>query len=228
MRAAISRFSTLLSKLIIPQSLKDPMSGFFMMRRELLHDALPRLSSIGFKILVDPFASVGRPLSFKELPYEFRPRLHGESKLDSLVAWEYLMLILDKTVGHLVPVRFLSFSIVGGIGVVVHMLTLWLLFTLSLLSFAVAQGGATVVAMTSNFLLNNVLTYRDARLRGWRLLTGWVSFCAACGIGAVSNVSVASFLYQHNHDRWVVAALGGILIGTVWNYVVTSTYTWKK
>ena len=227
-RARISQLATTLSRLIVRADLKDPMSGFFMLRREVLHEAVARLSGIGFKILLDIFASVPRPLRYKERAYTFRNRFSGESKLDSLVAWEYIMMLLDKTVGQYVPVRFVPFALIGGLGVFVHMAVLWVTFKMLGQTFLVGQSAATIVAMTSNFFLNNALTYRDQRLKGWSLLTGWISFSIACSVGAVSNVGIATYLFNENYIGWAVSALAGIVVGAVWNYAVTSIYTWNK
>jgi len=226
-RAGISRFATRLSHLVVPADLTDPMSGFFMLRRSTIAMSVHRLSAIGFKILTDLFASSPRPLVFKELPYRFSQRLHGESKLDSVVAWEYGMLLLDKLVGHIVPARFIGFAAVGGLGVIVHFLVLGIAFKSLHAPFMPSQALATVTAMTFNFAVNNVLTYRDVRLRGWRWFTGWLSFVAVCSVGAFANVGVASYLYKANNG-WVPAAIAGILVGVVWNYVATTTFTWGK
>jgi dolichol-phosphate mannosyltransferase len=225
-RAKISRFATRISRLILHAELTDPMSGFFMLRRHAFADRVRELSGIGFKILLDLFASSKEPLRFRELPYEFRSRQAGESKLDSQAAWQYIMLVLDKLVGGVVPVRFVAFALVGGVGVGVHVAVLSLLFKGFRVDFTVAQALATLVAMTSNFALNNVLTYRDMRLRGWKWLRGWLSFSLACSVGAIANVGIASYLFQSN-TAWVLAALAGILVGVVWNYAVTALYTWK-
>lgn len=227
-RARMSRFATQLSRFVVKSDLKDPMSGFFMLRRELLHEAVGKLSGIGFKILLDIFASVPRPLRFKERGYIFRKRNSGESKLDSLVAWEYIMMLLDKTVGRYVPVRFVPFALIGVIGVAVHMTALWVTFRVLGTSFEMGQIVATLIAMTTNFLMNNALTYRDRRLKGWGLVTGWLSFSIACSVGAVSNVGIATYLFRENTMGWALSALAGILIGAVWNYAVTSIYTWNQ
>jgi len=226
-RAGISRFATRLSHLVVPADLTDPMSGFFMLRRAALAVSVRRLSAIGFKILTDLFASSSRKLVFKELPYQFAQRVHGESKLDSVVAWDYGMLLLDKLVGHIVPARFIGFAMVGGMGVFVHFLVLGITFKSLHQDFALSQGLATLTAMTFNFSVNNVLTYRDVRLRGWRWLRGWLSFILVCSVGAVANVGVASYLYKANNG-WVPAAIAGIMIGVVWNYVATTTLTWGR
>jgi dolichol-phosphate mannosyltransferase len=227
-RQGISRLATRLSRAVLKADLTDPMSGFFMLTRPALMGCLRGgVSGIGYKILVDLFASAPRPLRFVELPYTFRSRQAGESKLDSKVVWDYLMLLADKLVGRYVPVRFLAFSAVGGLGVGVHLVTLALVFRGLGVDFVSAQVIATLVAMTFNYVVNNSLTYRDRRRRGWRFLTGWLSFALACSVGAFANVGIAAWLFQRQ-TFWVVSALSGVLVGAVWNYAVTSVYTWRK
>ncbi|HWB48547.1 MAG TPA: glycosyltransferase family 2 protein [Stellaceae bacterium] len=222
-RVRISGVATRLSRLVVKAELSDPMSGFFMIERAAFTGAMRRLSGQGFKILLDLFASAPRPFAFAEVPLQFRERLHGESKLDTLVAWEYLMLLLQKLIGPAVPVRFLLFALIGGLGVGVHLTTLWLM--LHAAPFATAQAVATVVAMTGNFLLNNLFTYRDRRLKGWRILSGLGSFYAVCGVGAAANVGVAaSIAGQHS---WWLAGLAGAAVSVVWNYVMSSIFTWS-
>ncbi|MBL0090012.1 MAG: glycosyltransferase family 2 protein [Ideonella sp.] len=226
-RAAISRFATRLSHMVVPPELKDPMSGFFMLRREVLHQCVRRLSALGFKILVDFFASSEQPLRFKELPYTFRNRIAGESKLDNQVAWDYGMLLLDKMIGHIVPARFVAFALIGGFGVLVHMAVLTALYKGGWLSFASGQASATTVAMVFNFAFNNIITYRDQQLKGLAWLRGLISFMLVCSVGAIANVGVANYLFDRD-GGWVASALAGIVLGAVWNYAVTSVYTWGK
>lgn len=226
-RQAISRFSNWLSRTVLKAKVADPMSGFFLLRREFLEEVAPRLSGLGFKILVDLLASARRPVAVRELPYRFRNRHAGESKLDSVVAWEYLMLLLDKSLGRVLPVKFLGFVLNGLVGLALHLSILAALFLGAGTSFIVAQAVATAVAMTNNFLLNNLLTYRDRRLRGRKVLWGLGGFYLACGIGAVTNVQVAEFLHEHS-ITWAVAGLLGAVVGSVWNYAVTSTLVWRQ
>jgi dolichol-phosphate mannosyltransferase len=224
-RAAISGTAARLARLVVPAELSDPMSGFFLISRSAFERAARCLSGQGFKILVDLFASTPVPYRFTEIPYVFRQRLHGQSKLDSLVAWEYLMLLLHKRLGGFVPVRFISFTAIGISGIAVHFIALYC--TLQLLSFPLAQACGTLVAMTSNFVLNNVLTYRDRRLFGVRFFTGLMSFYGICSIGAVANVGVASAAFGH-HYTWWVSGLAGAAVGAVWNYAVSSIFTWRR
>ena len=226
-RARMSEFATRLSRLVLHADVGDPMSGFFMVRREAMEGAVRNLSGIGFKILLDLFASSPTPLRFRELPYEFRERQSGETKLDVQVMIDYLMLLADKLVGHIIPVRFFLFSLVGSFGVAVHLLTLTLVYEALGFGFVTGQAAATLMAMASNFLLNNYTTYHDRQLKGWGLARGFLSFCLACGVGAVANVGIASYLFS-NSTQWLLSALAGVIVGAVWNYAVTAVYTWKS
>jgi dolichol-phosphate mannosyltransferase len=225
-RAAYSRFATRISRYFTRTELTDPMSGFFMIRREALMQRVRKLSGVGFKILLDLFASSSKTMRFQELPYIFKERHAGESKLDNRALLEFGMLLLDKWIGHLVPVRFVAFALVGGVGLMVHFLVLLLIFRITGSSFMLGQTAATLVAMTTNYLLNNFFTYNDVQLKGWKLLTGWFSFILVCGVGAAANVGIASLLFQR-HTNWMLSALAGIGVSSVWNYAVTAVYTWR-
>lgn len=226
-RVRISAFATRLARLITRQPVSDPMSGYFMLRRAVFEAAQPRLSSLGFKILLDLIASSPAPLRLAELPLRFGKRHAGESKLSANVAWEFALLIGDKLFGRYVPVRFVAFGAVGAIGALVHFAVLTTVFKGLQLPFSVGQGAAVLVAMIFNYSVNNVLTYGDVSLHGWRWWRGLVSFMVICGLGAVANVGIASFLFSQQ-TLWPLAAVAGIFVGSVWNYAVTSRYTWKS
>ena len=203
--------------------ISDPMSGFFAIRTSVLRDVAPDLAGIGFKILLDIMTAAPRPLAFVELPYVFRCRSEGESKLDHVVAMEYLIALYDRMFGRFVPVRFAMFSCIGVLGVGVHMgvLGVAMLFGAAFLG---AQILGALAAMTFNFALNNALTYRDRRLKGVRLWRGLALFMVVCGIGAAANVGVANLLVEQS--GWTVAGTAGALLSVVWNYAVSSTLVW--
>ena len=227
-RASISGLATRLGRLVLKTEIADPMSGFFMIRRDAFDRAVRNMSAVGFKILVDLLASSSKPLRLKELPYEFRLRHSGESKLDAFVAWEYLVLLADKLIGPYIPVRFVLFSIVGGIGVLAHLTILGLSLNVGHLSFAVSQGLAAGIAMIGNFTLNNFLTYSDRRLKGWDFVKGLITFALVCGVGYAGNVGVANYLFDSDNSSWWLAGIAGAAIGSVWNYAVSSVVTWKR
>lgn len=228
-RARVSSTATRLARLITSADITDPMSGFFAITRPALYDAVRNLSNQGYKILLDIAASAKQPLRIREVPYEFRARQAGESKLDALIVWEYLLLLVDKLAGPIVPARFISFMFIGGVGVFVHMAVLAGILAVDPPSFLVAQAVATGVAMIFNFFVNNTLTYRDRRLKGvWPVTKGLVTFVLACSIGAIGNVGIADYLFSAYHYGWLSAGLAGILVGVVWNYAATSVFTWRS
>jgi dolichol-phosphate mannosyltransferase len=225
-RRRISQFATACSRRLTGTRIKDPMSGFFLMRRDILDVLAPRLSSEGFKVLFDILVAGRGSLRIAELPYSFRPRLFGDSKLDLRNAIDFVGLLLGKATGNAVPLRFFSFMLVGLTGVAVQLACLWQGLVLGL-SFSVAQAVATVLAMTSNFFLNNMLTYRDQRVSGAHLIPALLSFYAVCSTGALSNVGVSSWLYA-NRPVWWLAGLAGSIVGAAWNYAGSSTFVWKR
>lgn len=229
-RLKISRLGTKLAQRLLKADLTDPMSGFFVMRRSAFERSVRHLSLQGFKILLDIFASAERPLRYAEVPCEFHPRQHGESKLDTMAAWEFGLLLIDKLVGQWIPTRFILFGLVGGTGTVVHLVVAALLGATNAAdpaAFIGPQIGGVIAAMTWNFFLNNLITYRDRRLRGWRLLRGLLSFYLVCSAGAVANVGVAQLVFTEE-PIWWLAALAGALIGAVWNFAASSFLTWRK
>lgn len=228
-RVMMSEQASRIARLVLKADLADPMSGFFMIRGARFRALAPRLSGIGFKILLDLLTSAGQPLRFAEVPLVFHRREIGESKLDHVVAMEFLIALYDRMFGRIVPTRFAMFAVIGGIGVAVHMALLWLAIGLFGLSFLAAQVVATLGAMTFNFFLNNALTYRDRRLHGTRaILLGWLSFCAVCSVGALANVGVAAFLFTSRYAYATASALAGILVGAVWNFALSSRFTWGR
>jgi len=224
-RLAGSRLATRLARTLLNIDVSDPMSGFFAMRRPAFEALAPRLSTQGFKILTDILASTPDPLRVSEIPFRFRPRQHGVSKLDNLVTVEYLGLLLAKSTGDMLSLRFLLFSLIGGAGVIVHLMTLKAALAFDL-TFWLAQMTAAYVAMTGNFFLNNALTYRDRRLKGRRLLFGLASFYVVCSIGVIANVGIGRLLHDQGSNWWL-AGLAGACMGAVFNYVITSAFTWR-
>ncbi|MCA0320376.1 MAG: glycosyltransferase family 2 protein [Proteobacteria bacterium] len=225
-RQAISDLGRKLSAMILRAPLSDPMSGFFMLKRELVEEIAPKLSTAGFKILADIAASVPRAPSVAEVPFVFRERVHGESKLDAKVALDYLGFVLNKLSGGLIPLRFIFFALVGASGLLVHMLVLYAALR-SGVGFEWSQTLATVIAMTSNFAINNEVTYRDGRLRGSKFWVGLALFYVVCSIGALGNVGVASWLYS-GHAQWWVAGIAGAVMGAVFNYAASSAFVWRR
>src|SRR5947207_10402583 len=225
-REQVSRLSTAVARKLLGVTLSDPMSGYFMMRRDRFEELAPRLSSQGFKILLDIVATARGSLRIAELPFVFAERQHGESKLDTRVALDFAALILAKLTNDAVSFRFLLFCLVGLTGIAIHMAVLQVAVGMGI-RFGGAQSLATFVAISWNFVLNNMFTYRDQRLAGWQFVTGLIRFQVICAVGAISNVGIASVIYRYDPDWWI-AGLGGALMGAVWNYVVSAAFVWRQ
>lgn len=226
-RAGFSTAATVVAKRLLRIEIADPMSGFFMIRRDRFEELAPSLSVQGFKILLDIVATARGSLKIVEVPFVFGTRQHGESKLDSMVALDFFGLVLAKLTRDALSLRFLLFALVGTFGLAVHLVTLGVVLGLRPQSFTMAQTVAAFVAMTSNFLLNNFLTYRDQRLRGVALVRGLVLFYVVCAVGLLANVGVAFSIYNQQPIWWLAGAAGA-LMGVVWNYALSSFLVWRK
>jgi dolichol-phosphate mannosyltransferase len=226
-RARLSSWGNVFVQRVLGIHLTDPMSGFFMIRREAFEALAPALSTQGFKLLLDILLTAGGRLRTVELAATFRQRLHGESKLDLKITLDFAALVTAKLSHDAVSIRFLLFCLVGLTGLGLHLATLFVLAQGAGLPFGAAQTLATIAAITWNFVLNNLFTYRDQRLTGWRFLTGLVRFQVICAIGAISNVGIATWIYDYD-SVWWIAGLGGALIGTVWNFAVSAAFVWRQ
>ncbi len=226
-RVMLSKLGQRVSRTVCHCEISDPMSGFFLVSRSFFAEVAHQLHGGGFKILVDMLASVQRPVRLTEVGYTFRARRHGESKLDAGIATDYLLLIIDKLTGRYVPVRLAAFSLVGTAGVVTHLACLAVLTYGFHRRFIEAQIIATCIAMTENFFLNNLITWRDRSLKGVRLISGLASFWLACSFGAWANVIFARALLNSGAP-WYLAGIAGIILGSVWNYCISNLFTWKN
>ncbi|TPQ32538.1 dolichol monophosphate mannose synthase [Bradyrhizobium guangdongense] len=226
-RAGASQLATEVARKVLQVEIADPMSGFFMIRTDRFGELAPKLSVHGFKILLDVVASAHGSLRAVEIPYTFGERQHGESKLDSMVALDFVGLVLAKLTNDAVSLRFLLFAMVGSIGLVVHLTTLFIALEIFKEPFAEAQAAGALVAMTSNFILNNFLTYRDQRLKGFAILRGLIAFYIVCSVGLFANVGVAFSVYDQE-PIWWLAGMAGALMGVVWNYAMSGLFVWRK
>ena len=232
-RFLFSKFGNMLSNSLLINKLTDPMSGFFMIRRNIFLSIIPRLSQIGFKILLDLIISSEKKLSFQEIEFKFRKRNSGDSKLNYLIFWDYFLMLIDKKFGKLVPVRFISYCLIGLIGVLIHIFSFLILFKVMQLNFFHSYLPAMLITMTSNFFINNALTFRHVQLlKPKDVIRGLFLYYIICSFGAFSNIMIATNIYNSsifsNLDlNWIVATFSGLLVSSVWNYLVSSRMSWR-
>ena len=225
-RVALSRGGELLSHWICGVQVSDPMSGYFVMTREFLQETLSSLSLVGFKLLVDLLASSPREVRVAEVPYIFRNRTHGESKLDLLVGIEYLQLLFDKLTRGWIPSTFLLYCLVGIVGVLFNLGAAAVLARYLGLGFLNAHIWAAIPTVAVNFFLHNNLTFRSARLKGLALAKGLALYYPACAIGLYAQVAVAVNLHGRGLT-WLFASLAGVAIGSLWNYSMAYLLVWQ-
>ncbi len=235
-REKASTIANAIARKVTGVELSDPMSGYFMLKAETLRTTAPRLSGVGFKILLDILATSEAKLRVKDFPMAFGARVSGESKLERTVVFEFLVGLYDKWLGRIIPTRFALFGTIGAMGVVVHMAVLAAFLAATggaiqsqaVTAFEIGQTLAAIVAMTFNFFLNNALTYADKRLTGSAALArGWAKFGLTCSVGLLANVGVAAVLVRFGFHAYP-AALTGIVIGSVWNFALSSKFVWGR
>jgi len=228
-RVKLSNTGNSLSNLLFRLNMTDPLTGFFMMRRNVVLRALPELSEIGFKVLIDLIISAKPRPKVKEVAFQFRSRLHGESKLDNRVMYDFFLFFIEKKVSRYIPVpaRFISFALVNSVGILVHMAILVTAVSLAGMAFNSSQLLATMIAMLFNYTANNALTYRDRQLKGPRFYMGFLIFAVLCSVGIVGNIGVAAIIHdQYQSLFYVLPAMAGAFITVVWNYVATQAFVW--
>lgn len=225
-RQFMSRFAQSLSKIVCHTDLSDPMSGFFLLTRKYLDEVAHYLSNTGFKILLDLVASAHRTVRIGEVGYQFRQRLHGQSKLDIVVLLEYFQLIVDKLIGNWIPVSYVIYALAGSVGAVAYLMLMYGLRLAGVKSLVDAQLISSLIVIGLNFLLNNQFTFRSLRLRGRRFVIGLIGFYVACSFGVLLNLRTFDYL-SSTGVPWYVAAVVGIFAGSLWNYWISTVIIWQ-
>jgi dolichol-phosphate mannosyltransferase len=224
-RNKISKLGNKLCEILLKRKLSDPLTGYFIIRRDAFLRVAPQLGDAGFKILLDILYS-DKSLKHAEIPFEFGSRRQGESKFDSFVAWTFLSFLLSKISGGLLPPKLVSFLLVGALGLPVHFATLYVFLGLGL-NFVWAQSMAAFAAATSNFFLNDLLTFHNQRLSGRKMFWGYLKFIAVSSVGIVANVSVASIANDRLIHVVFLATIAGIAMDTLWKFVMINRFIWK-
>jgi dolichol-phosphate mannosyltransferase len=224
-RVKLSRWGQAISRAVCPKDLSDPMSGFFLVRRTFFNRVVHGLSLTGFKILLDMVATAGHGVRIREVPYQFRTRQAGESKLDAVTAFEFGILLVDKITRGLLPVNYLRFGVVGGVGILGNAILPYLLRGAGV-PRTWSYGAAGLAIIILNFFLNNLFTFRMHRLTGVRRWNGLAIFSIACAVGLMLNLSVSNFLQQAGLGG-LPAGAAGIVTASVWNYWIAAVFVWR-
>ena len=204
------------------------MSAFIVLRLNLCLPLVRQVDVNGFKFFYELLAISGGRLKVGEIPLRFQPRLHGSSKLDMAVLWDFVVSLIHTSTLRLLPRRAISFGLVGASGVAVQLLSTALLMGLLNLGFQQALPVAVITAASSNYLVNNALTFRDRRQRGTRLVRGLLKFLLVTSLPAIANIGLATSFYNLIQANTLWAQLAGIVVVYIWNYAASSRFVWNS
>ena len=207
--------------------LTDTMSGFFALR---LDRAMPFVRAVdvnGFKFLYEFLAISKGKLNAAEVPLNFQPRTHGTSKLDVAIFWDFLISVLHNLSFRLLPRRAISFGLVGTSGVFVQLVVNQVLMVIGRINFEQALPIAVVAAASSNYMINNALTFRFQRLKGMALFKGLLKFLVVASLPVLANVGVATAFHRFVSTDLITAQLAGIIVVFIWNYAASSRFVWN-
>jgi len=227
-RRFVSWTATLLATMILPGTLgevRDPMSGFFLLRRDVIREA--ELRPRGYKILLEVLAK-GSHTQVKEVPFVFEERAEGGSKIGTSIIWDYLIHLgrISFETGEAAKIG--KFALVGLAGAVVNLLVYRWLAGISLSVWAAAAIAASV-AIVNNFVWNEMFTFPEAH----RASPSWGAMLRRCGMfalisgaGLLLNVAVVEFLVAILHLPWLPGVSAGIVIAGAWNFFANANLTW--
>ena len=213
---------------LISKRLTDPLSGCFLVKTTFFQQIKHKLILKGYKILFDILSSCDlKNYKIAEVPIKFHKRKHGESKLSKKVIIDFILSYFLRFFSKVIPLSFLKFSIVGLLGVGIHLIILNLLLLHYTFSFGISQFYAALITMNINFYLNNNYTFADDKLIKFSAFKGLIKFILFCSVGALISASVGSFLFDLTEYIYF-SALMGIIFGSITNYVLNASFTWKK
>jgi dolichol-phosphate mannosyltransferase len=207
--------------------LSDYMSGFFALQLDPILPLLRAVDVNGFKFLYELLAVSRGRLRVMDIPLNFQPRSHGSSKLDLAIFWDFLISVLHNLSFRLLPRRAISFGLVGTSGVFVQLAVNQALMVIGRVNFEQALPIAVITAASSNYMINNALTFRFQRLKGLALFKGLLKFLIVASLPVLANVGVASAFHRFISTDLITAQLAGILVVFIWNYAASSRFVWN-
>ena len=207
--------------------LTDIMSGFIVFKSQTVLKLVERIDVNGFKFLYELLSVSKGTLECNEIPLNFMPRKFGESKLDIAIVWDFLVSLIHSLSKRLIPRKAISFAFVGITGVLVQFLISYSFMWLLGFSFQNVLPIAVVLAATSNYLVNNWLTFRVNRLRNKALFVGLLKFLLVSSLPIIANVGLASSFYNLISPNTFFSQLAGIIVVFIWNYEASSKLAWK-
>jgi dolichol-phosphate mannosyltransferase len=232
LRRMISRGAQMIGFMLLPEvigRITDPMSGFFMIRRSSIQDR--RLSPLGYKILIEVLGR-GEVGWISEVPYTFRERTEGASKLTRMIYVQYFQHLLRLRLFLLHQSKFVRFCVVGCSGVLIDMSLLFLLSDPAMLGWGLTRSKfiAAEAALLNNFIWNDMWTFGAISQRqntmGQRVKRLF-KFNAICSLGIFFNIVILNIEFNWLHMNRYIANLIAIGLVTLWNYKSNKEFSWR-
>ena len=208
--------------------LSDFMSGFFVFKRYSCIKFIERIDVNGFKFFYELLSISKGKFKVNEIPILFKERLHGSSKLDLAVVWDFFISLIHSFLMRIFPRRAVSFALVGSIGVLVQLLTIYFLIAVSNLTFEQVLPAGVIVAASSNFAINNMLTFRTQKLIGKSFFFGLIKFLLVSSLPIIANIGITNLIYTQLSVNTFISQIVGILVVFIWNYAASSKVVWNN
>lgn len=221
-RFIMTSLSSKISRLITP-GIKDPNSGFFLLKKELILNEINNLSKIGFKLLLDILITYKKKkLKIFEIETDFNERKFGESKLNLGIFIDLIEMFIDKYTNKIISGSYFLFLLCGSISFFIQTYFIILknyphFTTVNIILIS------SLVAMVLNFYLNNEITFREKKLKGKHLYMGAFKFMFICLIGFFININIQKNFSFFNFYTFSISTL----IASFWNYSVSKNFVWK-
>lgn len=223
-RSYLSKLGIKLSKIFIGDKYSDPLTGFFLIRREILQSIQKEIYKDGFKILFDVLM-LKRDLQSHEIQINFRARSAGDSKLNLSTLAHLIGQIVENLSFRLIPSTFFVFSVIGSLGVIIHLLTLYLFLSMGF-AYILSNFLGSAFALISNYFLNNYLTFNNLHNTFVSRVFGLIKYSFFNSLSLVANIGVAAYLYLDNFSI-AISTLLGITAGLLLNYFLSRNIVFK-
>tara|TARA_B100000900_G_scaffold259673_1_gene221322 strand:- start:121 stop:1212 length:1092 start_codon:yes stop_codon:yes gene_type:complete len=230
-RSLGSKIANKLARFSLPKNyvlITDYLSGCFCLNRKTTKLLIKKIEINGFKFLYELLSLSNGKLLIKEIPLLFKERTFGDSKLDLAIIWDFIISIFHNLTFRIMPRRAISFGLVGMSGVFVQLFMTSLLTTIFKIDFYNALPFAVICAATSNFIINNQVTFRSNRLKNLSLLVGLLKFLLVASLPVIANVGITSAFYKYISADTFIAQIAGIAIVYAWNYLASSSFVWNN
>ena len=237
-RKFMSKFATLIAKKGLGIDTKDPMSGFFAFKRNIIKEL--NIDAIGYKFLLEILVKT-KDVNIKEIPYTFQDRKLGSSKVSIKTIVDYFRSVwklyrygksLEKQEKRS-SVKLLykagRFYTVGASGFIVnYMISLLLTGGVSDLWYLHANVIGIIASITTNFILNKTWTFGDRDFRVKKTISQYGKFAMFSSLGALVQLGMVYFLVDSNEISYPLALILAVMTAAFGNFILNKKYTFKE